>query len=102
MSSAASGRILAYLRGLKEASESKREVYSQLFKLENGKASQLTNYRNQLLMARISYDGSTIAVVGDISVPQKFDLFLYDVATSAVLPTNLIDRVKEDPAFALK
>lgn len=74
----------------------------ELFKLENGKLTQMTQLLSLLHVARISYDGSTVAF-GKIPERrvQDLDLFILNVLTGEVRSTHLLEKLAERPDFNL-
>lgn len=71
-----------------------------LFMMERGKLTQITNLRSHLAFPDISYDGSTVAFGADSSRRKQFDLFILDLKTGKLRPTNLRDRLAKHPAFS--
>lgn len=78
-------------------------VYNyEIFKLEDGKLTQMTHLLSHLYAARVSYDGSTVAfgVIPKRRV-QDVDLFILNVRTGEVRPTHLLKKLAEHPEFNL-
>lgn len=71
-----------------------------LFKMERGRLTQLTNSRSHLAYAHVSYDGSTVAFGSDPTRRSQFDLFILDMKTGKARPTHLRKRLVAHPEFA--
>ena len=74
----------------------------EIFKLEDGKLTQMTHLLSYLYDARVSYDGSTVAFGANPSRRrQDIDLFILNIHTGEVRPMRLLEKLAEHPEFNL-
>jgi hypothetical protein len=70
----------------------------EIFKLENGTITQMTNLRTHMAGLALSYDGSTVAFGSDPSRNKAdADLFVLELATGAIHPMGLVERMRARP-----
>jgi Tol biopolymer transport system component len=81
-----------------------------LFVIEDGSVRQVTNLKSYISSQTISADGST-AAIGIYAKPvsefryekaqdRPFDLWIVDLGTGAVTPTDLLSRINRDGRFS--
>jgi hypothetical protein len=103
LSVSANGRILAFTSAIPERMmDEKGIILRELFKMEAGQITQLTNYGRSIMLSGISYNGSVVALVGDLATVRQDDLFIYKMDTGELVATGLLERIKKDSAFALE
>jgi hypothetical protein len=69
----------------------------EIFKLENGTITQMTNLRSHMARLAIAYDGSTAVFGSDPTRSHAWDLFILDLRTGALHQTDLLARMLAHP-----
>ena len=103
LSASQGGNKIVFIRVRQDTpTDETHKVLSELYTIKGDEIVQLTDIRDAIFYSRISYDGSIVAFVADITEPNTFDLFIYDMKSGEIKPTNLLDKIRNDPAFALR
>lgn len=73
----------------------------EIFKLQNGQVTQMTDLRSYLAFAHVSYDGGTVAFGSDPTRRKIVDLLILDVSSRKITATGLLNRLQTASEFRL-
>jgi len=97
------GRIAIGIRkSLSEPENAQGKFNLEIFRIDQGRLTQLSNLRSYLAHSDIAYNGSTVAFGADPARQRVIDLSILDMATGTVTPTGLLKRIEQHPDFMLR
>lgn len=94
------GKKIAFIgRSNSEPTDTHGQYNYEIFVLENGRLTQMTNLKTVMSMLAISKDGSTIAFGADETRTHTFDLWVLDLKTNHLHQMFLTKRFETLPEF---
>ena len=103
ITASAGGRIVIGIRkSLSEPENAQGKYNLEIFRIDQGRLTQLTKLRSYLANSTVAYNGSTVAFGADPTRQRVLDLSILDMTTGTVTPTGLRKRIEQHPDFALR
>ncbi len=102
LSASKGGKEIVFMRVPSDQPTVDGKIHRELYKIDNDAVMQITDAQSTMMFSCVSYDGSIVTFVANITEPSTFDLFIYDMKSGEIKPTNLLNKIRNDPAFALR
>jgi hypothetical protein len=93
------GKIVFFGMNLNEPKDSAGKFNYEVFMLENGKVTQLTDLKSHMARLTISQNGKTVAFGTDSTRTASWDLGIFDLKTKELRVVKLAERFEKLPEF---
>ncbi|HEX3486999.1 MAG TPA: hypothetical protein VHT51_18235 [Micropepsaceae bacterium] len=102
LSASRDGEVMVFLaRSPDKPTDESGKINQEIFKMEGGQISQMTNLHRFMWYAKLSYDGSIVAFGSDPRRVREVDLSIFDMKTRQVTETGLLANIRTSPDFKL-